>query len=176
MSRKFTPTPSKNPEANPIKVIAVDPGYDKLGIAILEKEKGGKERLIFSECFSPKIKLAGEEKLLSVGREIERLIKQFRPGYLALEKVFFNQNQKTVMKVAEVRGVIIYEAKSFGLDVYQYTPLEVKVAATSYGRSSKSEVAGMVRKIIGINDRKARIDDEYDAIAVGLTFFAYFRP
>jgi crossover junction endodeoxyribonuclease RuvC len=158
-----------------MKVLAVDPGYDRLGVAILEKEKGGKDELIFSECFSPPRELAAEERMLLVGKKINRLVSKFKPDCLALEKVFFNKNQKTAMVVSEVRGVIIYEAKTKNLEVYQYTPLQIKMAVTGYGRSGKEEMANMVRKIIKMDDKKSRTDDEYDAIAVGLTFFAYIR-
>lgn len=157
-----------------MKVISIDPGYDRLGVAILEKENG-KESLIHSECFSPSKKLSKEERMVEVGKKIKETIKKYKPGFLALEELFLNKNLKTAMAVSETKGIIIYEAILAGLKVYQYTPLQVKIAITGYGRSDKDQVTSMVKKIIPVKNKKKSTDDEYDAIAVGLTFFAHFR-
>src|SRR3970282_910909 len=94
------------------------------------------------------------------------------PDAFTAEKLFLSANQKTAMRVSEARGVIIYEAAKAGLPVREFTPLEIKMAVTGYGKSTKDQVSFMVRKLISFPDKKT-IDDELDAVAAGLTFFAY---
>lgn len=157
-----------------MKIIAIDPGYERVGIAILEKVSGGKEAIIFSECFKTSAKESPETRLKLIGEEVSKLIKKYEPKALAIETLFFKNNAKTAMKVSEARGVMLYEAAKNGLMVSEFTPLEIKVAVTGYGKSEKEQVTAMVKKLIRI-EKELRYDDEYDAIAVGLTYFATSR-
>ncbi len=152
-------------------VISIDPGYERTGIAVLEKNLQSKDCLIFSECFNTSAKLSHDKRLALLGKEIRRVINKYSPTDMAIEQLFFNSNQTTVIKVAEARGVIIYEAAQADLEIYEYTPLEIKVAVTGYGRSTKDQVTLMVKKLIEIKQKKT-VDDEFDAIAVGLTHIA----
>ena len=93
---------------------------------------------------------------------------------MAIEKLFFTTNQKTAMGVSEARGVIIYEGSKTGLKIFEYTPLQIKIAVTGYGKADKSQVLFMVKKLIKIDD-SIKSDDEIDAIAIGLTAFAHQR-
>lgn len=153
-----------------MRILAIDPGYEKIGIAILEKNSG-KEELVFSECFKTSRKISPQERLLSLGQEVMRVIEEYHPSALSIEKLFFEVNQKTAMLVSEARGVIVYEAVKAGLKIEEFTPLQVKVAVTGYGKSTKDQVEFMVEKLVKIN-KPIQEDDEYDAIALGLTFFA----
>lgn len=157
-----------------MKIISIDPGYERLGIAILGKEKKQKEILIFSECFKTSSKLPHHERLSLIGNRIREIIKKYKPEALATEKLFFSGNQKTAMLVAEARGVILYTGSSQGLQVFEYTPNDVKIAITGYGRSEKRQMIDMVKKLIVVNS-KTNSDDEFDAIAIGLTHFAIHR-
>ncbi|KKW13371.1 MAG: Crossover junction endodeoxyribonuclease RuvC [Parcubacteria group bacterium GW2011_GWC2_49_9] len=150
--------------------MAIDPGYEKMGVAVLEKNLG-KEVLLFSECFKTSRKDSAQKRLCALGKEIGRIIDEFKPRSLAIEKLFFAGNQKTAMLVSEARGVIVYEATRAGLSVTEYTPLEVKVAVTGYGRSTKEQIKYMAEKLVDIK-KSIKEDDEYDAIALGLTYFA----
>lgn len=154
-----------------MRILAIDPGYERLGIAILEKEKG-KEILLYSSCFKTDAKLPFIERLLAIGNELARVIKKYKPNGLAIEKLYMTTNQKTAMQVAEARGVIIYEASKLGLQIYEYTPMEIKVAVSGYGKATKDDVFFMVKKLIDLPKDRKIIDDEIDAIAVGLTCFA----
>lgn len=156
-----------------MKILAIDPGYDRLGVAVLEKKEGKKEELLFSECFSPAKNLTKEKRIFEIGQKINELIERFGPSELIIEDLFFGKNIKTALTVAEVRGVIIYEASIAKLEIHQYTPSQVKTAITGNGRSDKTQVNFMVEKLISLKNKEARKDDEIDAIAVGLTFFAY---
>ncbi|MFT5180122.1 MAG: crossover junction endodeoxyribonuclease RuvC [Candidatus Paceibacteria bacterium] len=153
-----------------MKILGIDPGYERVGIAIIEKEDG-KENLLYSDCFKTSAKLPHEERLALISGKIESVIVQYSPDALAIEKLFFGSNQKTAMKVSEARGVVINECSSRGMKVFEYTPIQIKVAVTGYGRSDKAGVIKMVPNLIKIN-KEIKYDDEYDAIATGLTFFA----
>jgi crossover junction endodeoxyribonuclease RuvC len=153
-----------------MKIIAIDPGYERLGIAILEKDFG-KEKLIFSECFKTLATDKHEERLSQIGEEIEKIIGQYKPEAMSIETLFFKTNAKTAMKVSEARGVILYTAAQNALKIAEFTPLQIKVAVTGYGKSDKEQVVEMVKRLIKIN-KTIKHDDEYDAIACGLTYFA----
>ena len=157
-----------------MKIIAIDPGYERLGIAVLEKESREKETLVFSECFKTSSKLPHHERLSLIGNRIKEVIKKYKPEQLATEKLFFSGNQKTAMLVAEARGVILYSGSSQGLEVFEYTPNSVKIAITGYGGSQKRQMIDMVKKLIIVTS-KTNSDDEFDAIGIGLTHFAIHR-
>ncbi len=157
-----------------MRIISIDPGYERLGIAVIEKIPRAKETLLYSDCFKTDPKLPHCERLNLIGTEIGRVIAEFKPGALSLEDLFFTNNAKTAITVAEARGVILYEAAKNGLKVFEYGPGQIKVAVTGYGKSDKDAVIAMVNRLITI-DKKIKHDDEYDAIAVGLTCFATER-
>ncbi|MBC7836995.1 crossover junction endodeoxyribonuclease RuvC [Acetobacteraceae bacterium] len=156
-----------------LRVLAFDPGFERLGVAVLEKENG-KEILKHSECVHTSPSLSFPERLLELGEAAEKLIKKFKPSAVALEKVYFENNAKTAMQIAGVTGMLSYIASKNKLPVLQYTPLEVKVAVTGYGKSDKRAVGLMVSKLVVLPVRK-RLDDELDAIAIGLTCLANSR-
>lgn len=152
-------------------IISIDPGYERIGIAVLEKREKTKEVLLFSECFKTSSKIPHVERLGLIGNEVSRIIGEFKPTALAIEKLFFNTNQKTAILVAESRGVVLYQASIAQIPVFEYVPGEIKIAVTGYGKSEKNQVAMMVEKLIKI-EKEIKSDDEYDAIAVGLTCLA----
>ena len=158
-----------------MKLIAVDPGYERIGIAVLERDTKKKEVLIFSECFKTSAKLSFGERLKAIGEEIARVMKEYKPESLAIEKLYFAKNQTTAMGVAEARGVIIYECARTSIPIYEYTPMEIKVAVGGHGKASKDDVLSMTAKLITLPKNKKMIDDEIDAIAIGLTCFARER-
>ena len=159
-----------------MRVLAFDPGFERLGVAIIEKSSN-KETLLYSDCVRTKATLSFAERLGELGAAVERLIDEWQPQAVALENLYFENNAKTAMNVAAVRGALMYIAASHGLAVHEYTPLQVKVAITGYGKSDKSAVAHMVSKLIVLPKVSAkRLDDELDAIAVGLTCLASVRP
>jgi|CXWL01.1.fsa_nt_gi crossover junction endodeoxyribonuclease RuvC len=143
------------------KIIAVDPGYDRIGIAVFEGTT-----LLHSECFVPP---KGEfpDRLLALHTHLTSVIKKFKPESLALETLFFSKNQKTAIKVAEARGVIQLTAIASGVPIVEYSPQAVKIAVTGSGNAEKSAVMRMIEKLV-ILPKKKRVDDEYDAIALGI--------
>ena len=155
-----------------MKIISIDPGYERMGVAILEKKNNSsKEGLLYSDCFQTSSKIPFSERLKLIGEEIEKIIKKYRPERMAIESLFFNNNQKTAMSVAEVKGAVKYIALKNKLEMFEYTPLQIKIALTGYGRGDKKQITAMVKNLIEVN-KEITYDDEYDAIAVGLTCFA----
>ncbi len=155
-----------------MKVIGIDPGYERLGIAVLEGD-ANKQSVLHSECFTPLAK----EFLPRLGEcvaQVTKIIEEFSPTSMALENLFVTANQKTAMRVSEVRGALLSLANEHGLSVAEYTPSAVKAAVTGYGKSDKRAVTEMLHRLLTLPTKKAR-DDEYDAIAVALTHLATNR-
>jgi len=156
-----------------MRIIGIDPGYERLGIGIIEKSSE-KETFIHSECFQTNANLPYHERLFLIGEHLSNIIGEHKPSHLALENVFFNTNQKTAMDVAAVRGVILYIGRLHALDIFEYTPPQIKSAVAGSGKASKQNVATMIEHLMSIPLKK-RLDDEYDAIAVALTHSAIHR-
>jgi len=156
-----------------MRVLGIDPGFERIGIAILEKE-GGKDVLLYSNCFKTSASLPFHERLALIGKEIERVVGKYKPDVLAIETLLWGSNQKTAMMVAEARGVMIYESTRKGLLLCEYTPLQIKIAVTGYGRADKNQVNAMVNQLVHI-EKAIKYDDEMDAIATCLTCSASHR-
>lgn len=154
-----------------MRVLAIDPGFDRLGVAIIERVSG-KETLLHSTCLTSERGTPLPERLASLGVALGDIIKKYQPTDLGIETLFFNKNVKTAIDVAQARGMVLYLAKSAGCQIHEYSPQEVKVAVTGYGASDKTAVFSMVKRLIGGVPEKAH-DDEYDAIAVGITCLAH---
>lgn len=156
-----------------MKILGIDPGFERLGVAILEKNPGDKnEKVIYSECFKTSAKLEFADRLKLIGEEVNTVIKKYKPEMLAIETLFLTTNQKTVMHVAEARGVVIYEAIKAGLKIFEASPPQIKIATTGYGKADKEQVMRMVKMLVKIDTTK-KSDDELDAIAIAITGFAH---
>jgi crossover junction endodeoxyribonuclease RuvC len=159
-----------------MRIIGIDPGYDRVGISIVEKiSPKEKEVLVHSECFTTSPKTEIYDRLSSVGLRIRTLIQEFRPNALAMETLFITKNQKTAMHVSEARGIIAYEARLNDIPIFEYSPPQIKIAVTGYGKSDKPQVIKMIPLLLKMPPEKLSgkmLDDEYDAIAVALTCIA----
>lgn len=156
----------------PVRILGIDPGFDRLGICILEKD-GNKESLLHSSCVITNKKDTFEKRLEVLGTELAKVLKAWNPNELAIEKLFFAKNQTTAIQVAEVRGVILYLSQLHGLSVFEYSPPQVKVAVAGHGRASKADIELMVPRILKMPNKKGMLDDELDAIAIALTHSAH---
>lgn len=155
-----------------LRVLSVDPGYDRLGLAVLEGDPS-RPTLLMSDCVEPP-KGEKQERLAAVFAAIASAIEEYDPDALALETLFFSVNKKTAIGVAEARGAILSAAGAASLSVREYSPQQVKIAVTGYGGSDKKAVAAMVPKLLALPPKK-RLDDELDAIAVGIAALAEGR-
>lgn len=156
-----------------MRVLAIDPGYDRIGVAVMEKQNG-KEMLLHSECILTDKNDELSKRLFVVGTAVEKLLKTHKPNALGIETIFFNKNQKTAIGVAQARGMIIFLAQKAGCSIHEFGPQEIKVAVTGYGKSDKPAVIDMVKRLVSGVPEDA-LDDEYDAIAVGITCLAHYR-
>lgn len=154
-----------------LTILGIDPGYDKLGIAVVEKEGGKKENLIYSACIKTARGAPFNERLMQIAEIVEATISAHSPVALAIEKLFFTTNQKTAMQVSEVRGLIIYLATKNNLQIFEYTPSQVKSTIAGSGNASKDQIINMVPRLIKLNE-EIKEDDEYDAIALALSGLA----
>lgn len=154
------------PTREAMRILAIDPGYDRLGIAVVEGD-ASRPTLIWSDCVQPE-KGKREERLASVSRAVTYAIKKYSPDALAIEILFFNKNIKTAIGVAEARGAILAAAGMLSIPVVEYSPQQIKSAVTGHGGADKSAVARMIPKLLPLPEKK-RLDDELDAIAIGIT-------
>ncbi len=155
-----------------MRVLGIDPGYDRLGIAIIEGDPS-RPTLVMSTCVTPE-KGAASMRLAAVSSAISEAIAVHHPDVLALETLFFSINKKTAIGVAEARGAILAAAGLASIPVIECRPQEVKLAVTGHGGADKKAIALMVPKLISLPPKK-RLDDELDAIAIGITALAKGR-
>jgi crossover junction endodeoxyribonuclease RuvC len=147
------------------RILGVDPGFDRLGLAVLEGD-ASRPTHIWSECIKPKKGLP-EVRLAAVYEAVDSAIREHHPHALSLETLYFSTNKKTAIAVAEARGVVLAAAGAHHLPVYEYSPGQVKLAVTGYGAADKKSIALMVPKLLSLPPKK-RLDDELDAIAIAI--------
>lgn len=152
-----------------MRVLAIDPGYDRMGIAVLEGDPS-RPAYIWSTCVTPE-KGAHESRLARVYEAAAGAIAAHAPDLLALETLFFSTNVKTAIGVAEARGAVLAAAGAAGVPVTEHSPQAVKLAATGDGRAEKAAVARMVPRLVALPPGN-RLDDELDAIALALCALA----
>lgn len=157
---------------SPVRIIGIDPGFDRLGICILDKYENNEE-LVHSECITTSKKERFEVRLAEIGEQLTKILKKYKPNELAIETIFFTTNQKTVIPVAEARGICIYLSHIHDVTIHEYSPPQIKVAVTGYGKATKEDIASMVPKILGKQVKSGLLDDEIDAIAIALTHSAH---
>lgn len=157
----------------PNLVLGVDPGYERLGLAIVRRTKNGEE-LVASSCARTPKEMPLPERIGLLAAEVAALITEHTPDALAMERIYFSRSRSTAMGVAEVRGMLETIAAQHHLPVFEYSPQQVKLAITGYGASDKKAIASMLPALINIPTGR-RLDDELDAIAVGVTCLASTR-
>jgi len=154
-----------------MKVIGIDPGFDRLGVAILERV-GYQDTVHRSACLQSTRGMSLPDRLCDLGKQLETIITEEAPTDLAIETLFFNKNVKTAIDVAQARGLVLYLGRRYGCTIHEYSPQAVKVAVTGHGQSDKTAVIAMVTRLAA-NVPVDALDDEYDAIAVGITCLAH---
>ena len=146
--------------------IGLDPGFDRLGYGVISGVHAAPCHIAHGCLTAPKT-LPFDERLLQLANDLEALLKEHRPAIVGIEKLFFANNAKTVMAVAEVRGVIVLLARRFGARIHELTPLQVKQGVTGYGGADKKQVQSMVKTLLKLPERP-RPDDAADALAIAL--------
>lgn len=157
-----------------MKVLGIDPGFDRLGLAVLEGDPS-RPTLVWSDCVSPP-KGALETRLAAVYLAVESAVTKHQPDLLSIETLFFSANKKTALAVSEARGAVLAVAGASGIHVREFTPAQVKLAVTGHGGADKAAVARMLPHLLTLPP-KLRLDDELDAIAVAIAgLSAGFNP
>lgn len=154
-----------------MKVLSIDPGYGRCGIAVIEGSATSQTH-IFSDCIETESDDEFFDRLDDIANTVSDIIEDYKPNTLAIEKLFFNQNTTTAMKVAQTKGAIAALGKQNGLDVYEYGPQKIKAAVAGSGNAKKQQVMQMTKQLVSMPD-SAQHDDEYDAVAVGITCLAH---
>lgn len=153
-------------------VLAIDPGYGRCGWAILKKIKSKNLdkniKLVACDLIETHKSKPLPERLSELYDGIEYLIKKYKPTDLAIESLFWFKNKKTAMDVAQARGVIIVSCKNNKLNIFEYTPLQVKSSVVGYGKATKEQIQKMIKLHLGQQCTPVQ-DDTADAVAIGLT-------
>ncbi len=147
-------------------ILGIDPGLATVGFGIIEKI-GTKYRAIEYGAIITKPHQLLEKRINEIFEEVSALIERHRPDCVAVEELFFNSNVTTAIDVAQARGAVLLAAYRGGVDIYEYTPLEIKSSVVGYGRAEKQQVQYMVRLMLGLNETP-KPDDTADALAVAL--------
>lgn len=157
------------------RILGIDPGTGILGFGVIDIDSKGKASLVDAGIIRTPVKQADSDRLLTIFDELTEVISELKPHIMAVEKLFFAQNVTTAMSVSQARGVVLLMGKQHGLELHEYTPLQIKQALTGYGRADKKQVQEMVRVILGL-ESIPKPDDAADALAAALTCSQSIRP
>ncbi len=149
-----------------MRILGIDPGTGILGFGVIEAGKN-KTQLVDAGVIRTPVKEDDAVRLETIFDELTDIIVQTKPVIMAVEKLFFAQNVTTAMTVAQARGVVLLCGKQSGLDLFEYTPLQIKQALTGYGRAEKKQIQEMVRVILGLKEIP-KPDDAADALACAI--------
>lgn len=149
-----------------MKILGIDPGMAIVGYGIIEAEDNN-IILTASGSIQTDKNLSDSKRLLEIYNDLTTIVEKYKPDCASVEELFFFKNQKTVIPVAEARGVIITVLEKFNIPIFSYTPMVVKQVLTGYGRAEKKEVEQMV-KIALNSDKLPKLDDTVDAIAIAI--------
>ena len=147
-------------------ILGIDPGIAIVGWGVLEYTASKFKVLGYGSIQTPST-MATEDRLCAVYRELKDIILKYKPEHMAIEELFWNTNQKTGIRVSEARGVILLCGRMAGLEIHEYTPLQVKQAVVGYGRAEKKQVISMVTLLLGL-PKPPKPDDTADALAIAI--------
>ncbi|MGI8608105.1 MAG: crossover junction endodeoxyribonuclease RuvC [Candidatus Dormibacteria bacterium] len=146
-------------------VLGIDPGLATIGVALIDSV-GSKKALVTVGVVTTAAGTPGPKRLASIHRDLVELLHRLHPEAAAVEQLFFSSNTTTAMQVAEARGVILLAMEQSGVPVWEYTPMQVKVSLTGYGKASKAQMTRMVRALVDVPEKLP--DDAFDAVAIAL--------
>lgn len=147
-------------------ILGIDPGYAIVGYGVIEANAGKYRPISYGAILTE----AGEDfnrRLCVIYDDLSEIIRRYRPQAVSIEKLFYHTNQKTVIGVAEARGVTLLAIEQNSIPIYEYTPLQVKTAVTGYGRAEKKQIMEMTRRLLGLSELP-KPDDAADALALAI--------
>jgi crossover junction endodeoxyribonuclease RuvC len=149
-----------------LRIIGIDPGIATTGYGVIDSD-GNKSSMLTFGCVKTSPELLAPERLEKVYNELTEILLSYKPDVMAVEKLFFARNSNSAMQVGEARGVALLTGRLAGLDVFEYTPLQVKQSVVGYGRADKAQVQQMVKILLALT-KIPRPDDAADALAIAL--------
>ena len=149
-----------------MRILGIDPGFAITGFSIIDYI-GNKFKLITAGAILTEAHTSFPSRLEKIHKELNEIIKSYEPDAIAIEELFFNNNAKTAINVAQARGVILVTAKLNSIPIYEYTPLQVKQAVVGYGRADKVQVQKMVKMILN-EEELPKLDDTTDSMAMAI--------
>ena len=150
-----------------MRILGIDPGTGILGFGVIEASKG-KVQMVDAGVIRTPVHEDDAVRLQTIFDELTDIIEHTKPTVMSVEKLFFARNVTTAMTVAQARGVVLLCGKQAGMNIFEYTPLQIKMAITSYGKADKKQVQEMVRVLLGLKE-VPKPDDCADALAAALT-------
>ena len=149
-----------------MKILGIDPGIARCGWGVVDVNKS-KLTVIKYGCIETSSEIEIPQRLVLVYKEVQKIIKTYSPDEFAIEELFFNTNAKTAFVVGQARGVILLSAAQNNIPISIYTPLQVKIALTGYGRAEKNQIGHMVKTLLTLKEIP-KPDDTTDALAVAM--------
>ena len=149
-----------------MRILGIDPGFATIGFGLITADRGQVHMVTYGAITTP-AGLPLSKRLYQIGTDMEDLIGQLKPDVISIEELFFNTNITTGIAVAHGRGVILYAAEKCGIPLYEYTPSQVKLAVTGYGKAEKHQVMDMTKRLLKLKS-VPRPDDAADALALAL--------
>jgi crossover junction endodeoxyribonuclease RuvC len=149
------------------RILGIDPGTHRVGYAFLDRMPDKSIDLISCGIITTPKTMTSGERLSVIRQDVLSLIAEFKPQYLAIESIFFFKNAKTVVSVAQARGVLLEAASSSKLECFEYTPMQVKLNLTGYGRADKAQIQDTIARILG-HAEIIKPDDAADAVAIAI--------
>lgn len=150
-----------------MRILGIDPGTGILGFGVIEIDAKNKAHLVDAGVIRTPVKEDDAVRLHTIYEELVDIVTSTKPQIMSVEKLFFAQNVTTAMTVAQARGVVLLVGQQNGLEIHEYTPLQIKQAITGYGRADKNQIQEMVKVILGLKE-VPKPDDCADAIAAAL--------
>jgi len=155
-------------------ILGIDPGYAIVGYGVLEY-KNNKFRTIEYGAITTEASMDMFDRFKAIYDDLNEIIERTHPDFMAIEELFFNSNQKTAINVAQARGVLLLAALNHGIEIFEYTPLQVKQAVAGYGRAEKNQVQQMVKLLLGL-EAVPKPDDTADAVAIAICHGHSYNP
>ena len=149
-----------------MRILGIDPGYATIGFGLVEADRGEVHMVTYGAITTP-AGLPLSKRLYQIYTDMQSLIAQLKPDVIAIEELFFNTNITTGIAVAHGRGVLLCAAEESGIPLFEYTPSQVKLAVTGYGKADKRQVMDMTRRLLKLA-AIPRPDDAADALAIAL--------
>ncbi|MFH1613044.1 MAG: crossover junction endodeoxyribonuclease RuvC [bacterium] len=154
-------------------ILGIDPGIARIGYGIVKDEKGNLIPISYG-CIITSPQTIFPLRLKKIYEEILKIIKEFKPEIVVIEKLFFAKNIKTAISISQAQGVIILASIMSGISIKEYTPLEVKQSVTGFGKADKKQVQVMIKHILKLKEIP-KLDDTADALALAICYLNFAK-